>query len=420
MTSKLYALKDVASGEVEHVDLSTGKVYQDSEGLRFTRQMHQTEQIVTGDGKVMRDPSGRIIPVTTLSDLAAQHYWSNVATVTGRTVQCDMHDESGQLVKMDLAPADVHTNATLANYAAGYRIADGVADIASPVVMVPKQSNVYYTWDKEADFQRKLPNAASPGGQVSEVNPTLSNATYLTNEYALGGFLPTEVQSNADAPLQPFQKLMQVVVDALRLEREYRVQKLLSTSGNWGSGQVITIAAGSQWDGGASSDPVLNLHNALENSFLPVTGIVWSELVEHDFIRNPAVQKYFTYKDMIDGYPDPSKISSTLKLPPIYTARMKYLSAASTLSYIWGNNVILLHQPPQQPPTSQMDVATSYSFRWNGGTAPDGAITAGFLVRSYFDPKRGGRGGTAVVVAHNDVELMTSKYVGGLLLNAHQ
>lgn len=420
MTTQLYALKDVSSGEIEYVDLASGKVFSDAEGARFERQMYPTEQIVTGDGKAMRDPSGRIIPVTALSDLAAAHYWGNVAAVTGRKVQCDAHGEYGQLVKMDLAPSDVHTNATLANYAAGYRIADGVADIASPVVMVPKQSNVYYTWDKEADFQRKLPNASSPGGAVSEVNPTLSNATYLTNEYALGGFLPTEVVANADAPLQPFQKMMQVIVDALRLEREYRTMKLLTTSSNWNSGQVITIAAGSQWDGGAASDPILNLHNAIENSFLPVTGIVWSELVEHDFLRNSNVQKYFTYKDMVDGLPDPSKLSSTLKLPPIYTARMKYLSAASTLSYVWGNHAVLLHQPAEQPPTSQMDVATSYSFRWNGGTAPDGAITAGFLVRSYFDPKRGGRGGTAIICAHNDTELMTSKYVGGLLLNAHQ
>ena len=47
-------------------------------------------------------------------------------------------------------------------------------------------------------------------------------------------------------------------------------------------------------------------------------------------------------------------------------------------------------------------------------------MTAGFLVRTYYDPKRGARGGTQVVVVHNDIEVQTSQLVGGLILNAHQ
>jgi hypothetical protein len=87
---------------------------------------------------------------------------------------------------------------------------------------------------------------------------------------------------------------------------------------------------------------------------------------------------------------------------------------------VWGNHVVLLHEPSERPPSNQMDVATSYTFRWNGGEAPDGALSGGFLVRTYFDPKRGARGGTQIVVTHNDTELQTSSLVGGLLLNAHQ
>jgi hypothetical protein len=55
-----------------------------------------------------------------------------------------------------------------------------------------------------------------------------------------------------------------------------------------------------------------------------------------------------------------------------------------------------------------------------GGTAPDGAISSGLLVRTFWDPKRGPRGGTKIVVVVNDAEVQTSGLVGGLVTGAHQ
>jgi hypothetical protein len=402
----------------EYVDLDTGNVFEDSEGLRFLRQMHEVDHLVTGDktgsrAVVVKDENGRKIHNAQLSDGAAMHYAEKRILQTGRKEKF-----SGRHFNLDLAPSDVHTNAALPTYAAGYRIADGMADVASPVILTPKQADVFYTWNQNTDFQRKLPVSGAPGAGSGEVNPALSPSTFTTVQYTLGGFMPTEVVSNADTPLRPFVKLTQVVIDALRLEREYRVATGLQTSGNWNANNVTTLLAGAQWNGGAASDPILNLHKAIEQSYLPVTGIVWSELVEHDFVRNANVQKYFTYKDTVDGIPDPQKISSTLRLPPIYTAMMKYVTGGN-LTYVWGNHVVLLHNTGDL--SSQMDVATARTFRWNGaeGGTPDGTLSAGFLVRTFFDPKRGARGGTQVVVVHSDTEVQTSGFAGSLILNAH-
>lgn len=429
--SNLIALRDASPGPdgiinrdaqakvVGYLDQHTGRVYADDGGLHVLHDMVPTDYILGEKGQPVRGVDGRLIHVSQLANMAADHYYREIVKLTGKPTSYHMRNEDGTLVKMDLGVADVHTPATLPNYAAGYHIAEGVADIASPAILVPKQSNVYYTWNSTSDFNRKIPNASAPGAAVAEVNPGLSPATYSTVEYALGGYLPTEVQSNADTPLKPFQKMVQIIVDGLKLEREFRVATVLQTSGSWNANLVTTVAAGSQWDGGAASDPIFNIHHAIEQSFMPITGIVWSELVEHDFLRNPAVQKYFTFKDMIDGLPDPQKLSSTLHLPPIYTAKMKYITGGN-LTYVWGNHVVFIRQPAEQPPVSQMDVASNYTFRWIGGSAPDGTPTAGFLVRTYFDPKRGPRGGTQVVVVHNDTEVQTSGLVGGLLLSAHQ
>lgn len=431
MSNKLVALRDAETNITEFVNLDDGFVYADAEGQRKLRQMHETDTIMADKDTPLRGPDGRIVHVHKLHNVATEHYYRCVAKQLGiPSWKVEMREFDGEKVLLDLGVSDVHTNAALPNIALGYSIeAEGVADIASPVVMVPKASDVYYTWNAKNDFNRKIPNATSPGGEVPQVNPTLSASTYTTVEYALGGFLPTEVQSNADTPLQPFSKLVQMVVDGLRLEREIRVANLLQTSSNWNSNLVNTILAGSQWDGGGSADPIANLHHAIEQSFKGVTGIVWSELVHHDFVRSPAVQKFIQSKINVGGIPSLQEIATEFGLPPIHVGRMKYATggtvgtADSTIgaaTYVWGNHVVLLRTPSQMPPTSQMDIASSYTFRWNGGLAPDGSLNAGLLVRTFWDPKRGARGGTSVVVTHNDLEAQTTGLTGGLLLNAHQ
>lgn len=355
-----------------------------------------------------------------LSDFAARYYHMNIARQVGHPVRMTDRDGDGVLIAMDLAQSDVHQDSPLPNYAAGYKLAMGLADIAAPPIVVPKASDKYNTWDKENAFTRVLPTGGTGGGAVAEVNPSLSSATYSTVEYALGAFVPTNVQANADAPLRPQQAAVRRVMNALLLEREIRVANLLTTAANWNSGNTVTLGATANWNGGSASDPIKDLHTQIEASYMPVTGIIMSELVAHDFQRNSATQKYIAYKDSAKPLPSASEFAALLDLPPIYVAKMKYLSAATTLSYVWGNDVVLLHSPPENPPTDQEEVASAYTFRWNGGDAPDGTVTAGMMVRTFFDPKRGGRGGTMVVVVHNDAEVMTSKFVGGLIKSAHQ
>lgn len=402
-------LGDGRTGPIERLEVETGIVY-DMSG-RKVRTLQETTEIA--------GPHGQGLPVQALSDYAAERYYRNYQDQLGGQPMKVMTRERGdRTVLMDLAVGDVHKPTILSNFAGGYHLAQGVADLVSPPILTPKQSDYYAVWNQSVEFKRAMSNATSPGGAVPEVNPSLSTTQFTAAPFALAAFVPTEVESNADAPLRPFQKAVSMVMDKILLEREIRVAQKVQTSANWTSANVQALAAGAQWNGGASSDPVANLHTAIENSYLDVTDIIFSELVDHDWSRNPAVQKYVGFKDKEPGI-SASSFSSTLNLPPIHVARMKYISAGA-LTYVWGNHVVLIHKPAEQPPTSQQDIATSYTFRWNGGMAPDGTMTAGFLVRTFYDPKRGPRGGTQVIVAHNDSEQMTSTIVGGLILNAHR
>lgn len=331
-------------------------------------------------------------------------------------------DES---VLMDLAPSDVHIPAALPNFASGYSNFKPVADLFAPPLLVDKQVNNYFQFAREDAFQRAMPSVGAGGATVGEIAPRLSNSQYSCVERALGGWVSTQLAANADAPLKIEQATARRVMNALLLEREIRVQSLARTTGNWDTNLAVTIAAGFQWNGGASSDPVKDLQAIQELMSGECTGAIFPEPVYNAFVRNPAVRSYYGYKDSADPIPSPEKLQALLRLPPIYVSKMKYINSTGGLSYVWGTDVVLFRQPDQMPPVTQDDVATSYTFRWNMGNASSQALqggvpSGGFLVRKFFVQDRGSLGGNKIVVVHNDSEKITSKYIGGLLVNAYQ
>jgi hypothetical protein len=321
---------------------------------------------------------------------------------------------------MDLGIADVQQAAPLPNYAAGYRHADGVAEMVSPIVRANQPSAKYYTWDKDDAFQGVDGLEASPGGNVKEISPRVSNSTFTCQQFALSAFVPTEVQAAADAPLRPFQAAIRRVMTGIHIAREVRVQALLGTAGSYATAQKVTVAPGAKWNGGATSDPLSDLHQIIENALMEPTGIVMSRRVYNNFVRNPAVQKFIAFKGNAAPIPDPKAMAALLELPPIFVAKMKRKSpTAGTYDYIWGNDVVLFHNAAEIPADGQ-DISSSYTFRWTGASAQDGQAQDGMLVRVFFDQNRGPAGGTKVVVSHHDAEILTSALVGGMVVGAYQ
>jgi hypothetical protein len=330
---------------------------------------------------------------------------------------------SGRLITMDLGVADVHIDSALANYAAGYQSADKgmIADEVIPLLPVEKNSNKFYTWDKNDVFQEVTSLEVAPGGAMAEISPRLSIGNYNCVSYGVQSFVATEVQANADSALNPERQAVVRCMTAIRLARERRAANMLMAAGSWTGGTVTPIAAGNKWNGGATADPVRDLYTAMEASLVDVTGIVMSERTFHDFVQNPNVQKYIASKTAIAPVPGSSDFASILQLPPFIVGKRKALATSSTVGYLWGDNVALIHADAGIP-SGGSTISTARTFRWNGanGGANDGTMQGGFLVRSYFDPKRGPRGGKVVAIVHNDTEVMTSAVAGALLTGVHQ
>lgn len=345
---------------------------------------------------------------------------------SGGSASFRARDESGNVFTLDLAPTDVHVDAALPNYAAGYKLADGIADEVCPIVMVDKQSNKYRTWSKDDAFEEAETLVAVQGGNVNEVSPRLdSAATYICTPYALASRVTTELLANADAPLAPEKAAVRRIKNALHIGREKRAAALLTTVSNWSGGYELDLSGDAtlKWNGGSNSNPIRDIYKLVEGSLTPVTHVAMSEQCYHDFITNANVQKYIFAKTGIQPIPGVNDWSALLDLPKIVVGKMKLKSrtAGTYGNYVWGNNVVGLCIQPGTPVDGET-ISTAKTFRWTGANAgvPDGAVQEGYFVRKYFDPRLGTRGSWVVVIAVNDAEKMTSVYAGGIIYQARQ
>lgn len=407
------------------IEIDSGRVYDEGGKFLFAMasgdkgdEVQLADYVATYDAECISANTGRPVALRDPSFKTAENPNGE------RIIHCRHATESDGMRLMaapqgDLGPADVHIDRGLPGYAAGYTLADGVADIAAPPFLVPNQSDKYWTWNEINAFGLVQPIITAAGGSPPEVSAALSTDSFKVVPYALGGFVPSELQANADAPLNVMQKISRVVMDKLKLAREIRVATLLETTANWNSDLVDTVAAGSKWNNGASADPIADLHTRLEHSYMDPTDNVLSELLFHWFVRSPAVQKYFYAKDGTPNLPSPEQVQAMFGLPKFTVAKIKYLpTPSSAITYVWGNHSVLLRTTAAL--ATQQDVATARTFRWTGGPTSDGTAVGGWLVRTFYDQKRGPRGGTAIVVSHYDAEVITSKNVGGLIFNAYQ
>jgi hypothetical protein len=330
-------------------------------------------------------------------------------------------DISNPVHLLDLGTGDVHIPSASPNIALGYSNEAPFADIVSPPVLMPKPSDYFFTFDKNDAFQRAYPSGGSGGAEVGEIAPRLSNTLYTTVERALGGFVSTQLEAAADVPLRILTATTRRVLMAMHIEREIRVQSLLRATSSWNASNFLALSGATIWNGGSSSDPILNLHNRIEKSLGKITGILMALPTWNAFIRNPAVRAFYGFKDGVDAIPDPAQANKALKLPPIFVSEMRYINSSGNPDFIWGGDVVLFRNPPEMPPSTQDDIASSYTFRWNMQGKPQDATMAagGFIIRQFYDQRRGSMGGTKVVVVHQDAETQTSSFVGGLLTGAY-
>lgn len=325
--------------------------------------------------------------------------------------------KAGQVVHLELRPSDVHDPTELSTYLAGYKPFGLRADEASPVIIVDNQSDKYRNFNEDDAFAPVYVKA-STSGAIPEVDPSTTLNTYQTVTRVLGSFILKETEGQGSKAYNVRMAAARRVKRAMMLDREVDVWALLGTSTNFASAQRLALTATQNWNGGSDSDPIRDIHAAVEASAQPVTGIFLNTKAANAFLRHDKVRDFMR---QWFGDASPGEIQkqagqgsydfSLPGLPPIHVVPGKY-KPSTTLDYMLGSVAVLVTAPAGVP-TDGEEIATNYTFRWKGLSG------AGFDTREFEVQGRGAYGGTMVVAASSDIAVMIASNAGGIITGVY-
>src|SRR3990167_5596393 len=242
--------------------------------------------------------------------------------------------------------AQVHIDQPLTNISIAYRPSKFIAEQVFPRVPVTKISDKFFV-NPRAEGRRREAEPRAMGTRASRGDYGLTTDSYVCTEKAIAKGVPDEIVDNADNPLRPAQDATNYVTAQILLELESEV------AGNaFGAGWSSSATPSPTWDN-ATSTPIEDVETAHNNVVsnignMPNVGVMgrglWRYLKQHPDIvdrikysagpNSPAVVTLQAVAALFEVDRIPNRIT-ILDTPAE--------GAASSLSYIWGNHLLVAY-----------------------------------------------------------------------------
>lgn len=336
---------------------------------------------------------------------------------------------AGQSVALASLPSEAHDPSELPTYLAGFHPLGFRADEASPVILHDKTQDKFRQFDSDDTF--RLVNVdSSDAADVTEIEAKTALTQFNMTPKVVGSYVPFQTEAVSGPNFSPRAAAGKRCRRALQLNRENLIWGsggLLSTNTNFAAANRIALGAGFEWNGGASSDPIKDLHEMAEESAQEVdagNGGYWmnkktaNALIRHDLVKDQMRQF------LGDAAPAAAasqiaaagRMNVDFAMPGVGTihvvsGKVKN-EATAALDAILADGVVVATVAPPGVPTDGEEIATTYTFRFRG---PSGT---GFEVREVQLDRRGPYGGVLVICSMYDVEVITSSVCGGHLTGA--
>lgn len=336
---------------------------------------------------------------------------------------------AGDSVLMAMQPSDVVNLEDMDTFMLHYAAPGFRADEACPIQLVGTDTGRYRIFGLNNAF-RPVNVLSSIQADIPEVDPDSSFDTYLVQERALGGFIPTVTQLNLDESNTNYDLKLAVgrrIEWALALDRELRVfgpTGVLTLSANWSANNRATLGAGAKWNDAVNADPIRDLTDRIEASAQPVTGIWLSPLVGHSLLRAASVRSYFRTiqgdspitQQVIDaGVNTHANLDFSIPgLPPFHIVASKVLNEGTGLLDFILDDTVVLTSNPSGGTAGGEEIMTAKTFRRKG---PSGT---GYTTREFNLERRGLHGGIFLASGHAEQVKMVANNVGGVIYNTIQ
>lgn len=271
--------------------------------------------------------------------------------------------------------SQVHIDRPLTNISVAFQQnqSDYIAARVFPQVPVQKQSDQYFTYDKDqwfrTDAQVRAPSTESAGSGY-----TLNNDNYFAFPYALHKDIDDQLRANADSPINLEREATQFVTNQLLLKRDKDWATNYFGASIWTSDRTGVSAAPTgaqflQWDQ-AGSDPIQDIQDeAIAQKVL--TGLMPNTLVIGQEVYN-VLRNHAAVTERIKYTRDTLNITPALLAQAFDVRRVLVASAventaaegaAASMSFIYGKAGLLCYAAPNP---GLMTASAGYIFSWTG------------------------------------------------------
>jgi len=279
--------------------------------------------------------------------------------------------------------SNVHTDAILSNFALAYSQQGlWIADKASPVKPVSKESDTYYKYLLKDVITPRVSVLRANGAPAAQSTWDFTTGTYQCHEYALKDVATDRDKANQDSPINVEMDSTKYVTDQLMLAREIRVATALF-NGTTFTSYTTALGATTYWSNytASTSVPFTNVETArdsiLQNSLQVMNTMIMGYDVFKAVRNHPAVLDRVKY----GGGPTdpavigPAELAKAFDVQNVLIGRAIYNTANegqdATPAKVWGKNVLFCYINPSP---GIKDITLGLTFR-----------TKAFQIKKWYD-----------------------------------
>jgi hypothetical protein len=264
--------------------------------------------------------------------------------------------------------SDVHVDAVLTNVSTAYiqNTTNFVASQVFPVVPVEKQTDKYFTFDKN-DFLRDEAQVRADGTESAGSGYGLSTASYSCDVFALHKDIGDQSRKNADNPLDLDSAATRWLTQRMLVRHEVEFASTAFTTGVWGAADVTP---GTLWSTYATSDPLSDISTGMSTvqgntGFEPNTFVVgydvWTQLKNHPDVVDRI--KYVSSESVTT-----TLLAQLIGVDRVLVAKGVYATNTEGATAAYANvmdpqDALLCYVAPTP---SLMEPSAGYTFSWRG------------------------------------------------------